>query len=105
MKHFHDEWLQEWCDNNGWTDLISERHDRYWAFPPNGVMPEPIPSKILMTIKKEKGFTNTEKRWATAAVIVSIVAIIASWIMACPLPIMPAFCFDAIVFALMECEV
>lgn len=105
MKHFHEEWLQEWCDNNGWTDLFAERHNHYWAFPPNGVMPEPIPSKVLITIKKQKGFSEAEKRWTTIAIIMSLVALVASYVTVCPLPIMLAFCFDAVVFALMECEV
>ena len=54
IKHFCDDWVREWCDANGWTDLFMERSNHYWAFPPGAVMPEPIPSKTLRLIKSQK---------------------------------------------------
>ena len=105
MRHFHDEWIQEWCDDNGWTDLFQERFNHYWAFPPGGVMPEPIPQKIMRSIKMQKGFTSNEQKWLIAAAGVSGVAIIASFFLVCPMPIMLAFAFDAVTFARLECEV
>ena len=105
MQHFHDEWIQEWCDRNGWTDLFRERYNHYWAFPPNCVMPEPIPQKVMRLIKSEKGLSSNEQKWLHLAAIVSIVAILASCWLISPMPLMFAFGFDAVTFARMDCEV
>ena len=53
MKHYCEEWVKDWCFENGWTDLYVERC-HYWAFPPGAVMPEPIPPRVLRLIKAEK---------------------------------------------------
>lgn len=105
MRHFHDEWIQEWCDNNGWTDLFQERYNHYWAFPPGGVMPEPIPQKVMRLIKMEKGLSSNEQFWLVLATVVSLIAIIVSCLLMCPMPIVIAFGFDAFTFANMECEI
>ena len=105
MQHFNDEWIQEWCDRNGWTDVFMERYNHYWAFPPNCVMPEPIPQKVMRLIKSEKGLTSDEQKWFSWATVVSLAAVAASFFLATPMPIMFAFAFDAIVVARMECEV
>lgn len=105
MQHFHDEWIQEWCDLNGWTDLFQERYDHYWAFPPNCVMPEPIPQKVMRLIKSEKGLSRYEQKWLIYAGVVSVLAITLSYLCMTPMPLMFAFGFDAITFALMECEI
>ncbi|MDJ0746850.1 MAG: hypothetical protein QNJ32_26315 [Xenococcaceae cyanobacterium MO_167.B27] len=104
MKHFHDAWIQEWCDNNGWTDVFRERYNHYWAFPPNAVMPEPIPQKALRTIKEDKGMTKEEKLWLTLATTFSLTAIILCSVLANPMPIVLAFAFDAITVAQLEVE-
>ena len=105
MQHFKEEWIQEWCDRNGWTDVFMERYNHYWAFPPNCVMPEPIPQKVMRLIKSEKGFTSDEQKWLISAAMVSALAICASLLFVTPMPIMFAFAFDAVTFARMECEV
>lgn len=105
MQHFHDEWIQEWCDLNGWTDLFQERYNNYWAFPPNCVMPEPIPQKVMRIIKNEKGLSSSERKWAISAVAVSAIALFATYFWMCPMPLMLAFGFDAVTFARMDCEI
>ena len=104
MQHFNEDWIQEWCDSNGWTDLFQERYDHYWAFPPNGVMPEPIPQKVMRLIKSEKGMTTSERNWLTSAAIISIIALVATCFFFTPMPLMFAFGFDAVTFARMEYE-
>jgi hypothetical protein len=104
MRHFHDEWIQEWCDNHGWTELFRERYNHYWAFPPGAVMPEPIPSKALRVIKSEKGLSSDEQLWLIIALIISISAIALSYFLLCPMPIVFAFAFDAITCAQLEVE-
>lgn len=104
MRHFQDEWIQEWCDNNGWTDLLRESYNFYWAFPPGAVMPEPIPQKTLRSIKTEKGMSGEERNWLLAGVTASLIAAVLAFLMASPMPIVLAFAFDAIVVAQLEVE-
>ncbi|BAU64188.1 hypothetical protein STA3757_15590 [Stanieria sp. NIES-3757] len=104
MKHFHDDWIQEWCDQNGWTDLFRERCNHYWAFPPGAVMPEPIPNKVLRLIKAEKGLSSDEQIWLTTAVVISAIALISTYLFMSPMPIVLAFAFDAITVGQLEVE-
>jgi hypothetical protein len=103
MKHFCDEWVREWCNENGWTDLFIERRD-YWAFPPHGVIPLPIPKETLIEIKAVKGFSPHEKIWLAIACSVSLVATILTWIFACPMPLVFAFAFGAVTSAKLEID-
>lgn len=96
IKHFSEEWIKEWCYENGWTDLFLNRRD-YWAFPPNGVMPLPIPREILLDIKAEKGFSDQEKVWVSATLIVSFLGVIFSYVLNSPMPLVFAFAFCAMV--------
>ncbi len=98
MKHFSEDWIKEWCQDNGWTDLFLENRG-YWAFPPNGVMPLPIPRDVLVQIKAQKGFSVQEKFWLLTTLGVSLIAGILSYILTCPMPLVVAFSFCAIVFA------
>lgn len=103
MKHYSEEWINEWCRDNGWTDLYVERC-QYWAFRPGAVIPEPIPPQVLRTIKAEKGLCADEKWLSIAAVIVSLMAAILSYFCQSPMPIVLAFAFSAIAVALLEIE-
>ena len=104
MNHFQDSWIQEWCDNNGWTDLFKERYNNYWAFPPNAVMPEPIPHKVLRVIKTEKGFSSNEQLWLSIAFALSAISAVLCFFLANPMPVVLAFAFDAITVAQLEVE-
>jgi hypothetical protein len=103
MKHYCDEWINEWCQQNGWTDLVSARYN-YWAFPPGAVMPEPIPPQALRFIKQEKGLTTQEKLWSISAVIVTIIAATLSYFLNSPMPLVLAFAFGAVTVAQLEVE-
>jgi hypothetical protein len=103
MKHYCEQWIHDWCQLNGWTELYIER-SQYWAFPPGAVMPEPIPPKVLRLIKAEKGLSPSEKWWSISAVILTLIAAISSYLLKCPMPIVFAFAFGAITVALMEIE-
>jgi hypothetical protein len=104
MRHFCDEWIQEWCDANGWTDLFMERLNHYWAFPPGAVMPEPIPNKILRCIKLEKGLCPEERYWLLAAALVSVTGVFSTYFMQSPMPIVLAFAFGAVTAGRLEVE-
>ncbi|MBR8827935.1 MAG: hypothetical protein DSM107014_08535 [Gomphosphaeria aponina SAG 52.96 = DSM 107014] len=103
MKHYCDEWINEWCTENGWTDLTFEAY-HYWAFPPGAVMPEPIPQPALRLIKAEKGFCQEEKNWLMGAGIVTVISIVSSLILHCPVPLVFAFACNAVTVAKLEVE-
>lgn len=105
MKHYHDEWVQEWCQENGWTDLFIERPNSYWAFPPGGVIPEPIPIRDLKLIKAQKGMTFEEKMWSMSAFIGTVISGIISYLIKCPMPLVFGFTYCAIAVARLEVEV
>jgi hypothetical protein len=104
MTHYSIDWIEAWCQENGWTELFVERRNSYWAFPPGGVMPEPIPNHVLNLIKAEKGLTVEEKVWSASAVISAIVAVISTVIFKCPMPLVFAFAFSAVTVAQLEIE-
>jgi hypothetical protein len=104
IKHFCDDWVREWCDANGWTDLFMERSNNYWAFPPGAVMPEPIPSKTLRLIKSQKGLCPEERIWLTSAMLISLIAIVSSYFWANPMPLVFAFACAAVTAGQLEIE-
>lgn len=104
MKHYCDEWIQKWCEDNGWTDLSIERYNQYWAFPPGAVIPEPIPNKTLRSIKAQNGWSPDERRWISFASVVTIISVLASYFFKCPMPIVFAFACDAIAVAKLEVD-
>ena len=104
IKHFCDDWVKEWCDDNGWTDLFMERYNNYWAFPPGAVMPEPIPPKTLRLIKSQKGLCPEERVWLTSAIAISLISMIFGCFLANPTPLVFAFAFGAITAAKLEVE-
>jgi hypothetical protein len=101
MNRYRFEWIQDWCQANGWSDPFVERR-AYWAFPPCAVLPMPIPPQVLQEIKAEKGLSRDEKIWFTAAGLAGVIGIALSSWLACPIPLVAAFAFCAIVVALFE---
>ena len=103
MKHFCDDWIQEWCDDNNWSDWFLECRD-YWAFPPHSVMPLPIPKETLMEIKANKGFSPQERLWVCVALMITLIGSIFSYLINSPMPFVFAFVFTAVVVANLELE-
>lgn len=104
MRHYNDEWIDQWCEDNGWTDLYIERCNNFWAFPPGAVMPEPIPAKVLRAIKAERGLTCEERIWSIAAVVATMLAAGVTYWLRCPIPMVAAFAFNAVTVAQLEVE-
>ena len=104
MRHFQDAWIQEWCDSNGWTDLVRERYNHYWAFPPHAVIPEPIPGGVMRLIKEEKGLSSDEQVLILIAMSLSLVSVVLAYFWLNPMPVVLAFAFDAIAVAQLEVE-
>ena len=104
MRHYNDEWINQWCEDNGWTDLHIERCNNFWAFPPGAVMPEPIPAKVLRAIKAERGLTCEERIWSITAVVATMLAAGVTYWLRCPIPMVAAFAFNAVTVAQLEVE-
>ena len=68
MNHYCEQWIADWCEENGWTDWFQEQSS-YWAFPPQAVMPTPIPVQVLKTIKAQEGLSLDEKQWCILAIV------------------------------------
>ncbi|HIK55466.1 MAG TPA: hypothetical protein IGS37_09940 [Synechococcales cyanobacterium M55_K2018_004] len=101
MNKYCKEWIQEWCQENGWTDLFRERKD-YWAFPPHAVMPLPIPAQALEMIKAQKGLTPEEKLWCGSAWAAAVMGAALGYFFQSPMPLVMAFAFCTIIFACMD---
>lgn len=102
IQHYQLEWVEEWCLANGWTDLFQERIDHYWAFPPGAVIPEPIPTKTLQGIKSRKGLSYDEKAWFLLPLCSTLIALILTYYLKSPFPLLTAFSISAIASALLE---
>jgi hypothetical protein len=102
MNHYCDEWIEEWCEKNGWTDLFRERPNSYWAFPPFGVMPQPIPLQDLRIIKSQKGLSKEERLWTISAIVATVVAGLLCYFLKSPMPMFLAIAFDMVTVAQFE---
>lgn len=103
MNHYATQWIEDWCQDNGWTDWFIER-SKYWAFPPNAVMPMPIPTSALRSIKREKGFCLEEQAWGFSAVFSALLGAVIGYWLASPMPLVAAFAYCAVVAAQLEDE-
>ena len=103
MNHYAAHWIDRWCQDNGWTDWFVER-SRYWGFPPNAVMPVPIPSDVLRTLKAQHGLCLEERVWVLSALCGAAIAGVLSYTLNSPMPLVAAFAYGAIVVGRMEEE-
>jgi hypothetical protein len=103
MKHYYESWIADWCGENGWTDWFVES-SKYWAFPPNAVMPTPIPGPALRSIKADRGMTRQERYLMLSAFGSMVAGLALGYATNSPLPALAAFTYCAIVTASMEEE-
>ncbi len=103
MKKYAYQWIQDWCDQHGWTDLFLERY-HYWAFPPGAVLPQPIPGDVLQAIKQEKGLSPTERTWYGAGLAIATLASLCAYLWNTPMPLVLAFGLCALTVAYLEDE-
>jgi hypothetical protein len=104
MNHYCYNWVEEWCQENGWTELFMPKRDDYWAFPPNAVMPLPIPAPVLRQIKADRGLSRDEQFWGAVAGAVAVLSAGLSYMAHSPMPFVAAFAFCALVVANMEVD-
>lgn len=74
----------------------------YWAFPPQAVMPVPIPEEALRQLKTTHGLSPQE-RWVVGLLGISgLAAVLGTWYSHCPLPLVGAFILGALLTAAWE---
>ncbi len=103
MNHYCEQWIADWCLEHGWTDYFRES-TTYWAFPPQAVMPTPIPETDLKILRVEKGLSLCDKQWFAIALASLISGIALSFAIDQPLPFIFGFVFCAIVVGQMDDE-
>jgi hypothetical protein len=101
MNRYCDQWISDWCDHNGWTDWFRER-SHYWAFPPNAVMPVPIPNTVLKTLKAKHGLSRDERFWLLFALGSALAALLSGYFLSSPMPLVVAFSGCAVIVAQLE---
>ncbi|NJO78966.1 MAG: hypothetical protein HC827_10885 [Cyanobacteria bacterium RM1_2_2] len=104
MNHYCYQWVEDWCQENGWTELFLQKRNEFWAFPPNGVMPLPIPNQVLREIKAQHGLSGTERLWCLAASMTAVVSAGLTYFAQSPMPLVAAFAFCALIAAGLEVE-
>ncbi len=60
-----------WCEEHGWTDLFIEQY-QYWAFPPGGVMPLPLPTEGLQCIELPVALSPQQRRLQMLALAIAL---------------------------------
>ena len=103
INHYCEHWIADWCHDHGWTDYFRESTS-YWAFPPQAVMPCPLPEPALKSIKAENGLSSHEKRWFSLALLSLVSGTALSFAINQPLPLILGFAFCAIVVGQMDDE-
>jgi hypothetical protein len=103
VNHYCEQWIADWCQENGWTDWFLEQRC-YWAFPPHAVLPMPIPAQVLRTIKIAKGISPDERQWLNWAIGSLLCGSSLSWLVGSPMPVLAAFGFCAVAAAKLEDE-
>lgn len=106
-NYSYDEGLYEkvldWCNQNGWTDLFVECY-RYWAFPPGGVIPEPLPADVVGSFASERSLSTEAKCWYGATILTATLAAFASFYWNSMMPVTTVFVFAALVLAKLDEE-
>jgi hypothetical protein len=104
MNRYCITWIEDWCHSNGWTDLFTVKKNEYWAFPPQAVMPLPIPLEVLAVIKRQYGMSTDERKWCATAIGATAIASLISYFSHSPMPLIAAFGFSAVIVANLDAE-
>ena len=101
MMHPLYPYLSQWCQENGWTDLFVERY-QFWAFPPGGVLPSPLPHSVLEDLYSQhyRGFRHSASYGAL--VLGTGIAILWTLFSHSPMPLVAAFVISAIAIGMLD---
>ena len=101
MTHPLYPYLNQWCNDNGWTDLFIERY-QFWAFPPGSVLPLPLPSAVLEDIHSQH-YHNIKYSLPYLTVLLGMMSAISlSFLSHSPMPLIAAFAVGAIAVGILD---
>jgi hypothetical protein len=103
MPRVLHQYIQQWCQENGWTDLFVEQR-QFWAFPPNAVLPVPVPTQALKGFYAEREMTPQVGLLNLSALGAALGAVFLTVFTLSPVPLLAAFGCCAIAVALLEEE-
>ena len=94
-------YLNQWCQEHGWTDLFVERY-QFWAFPPGGVLPLPLPHAAIEGFYAQQA--TTQKHWFCygLSVVSTLIAIPLAIASQSPMPLLAAFACAAIAVGMLD---
>lgn len=90
LLRYHPQWIADWCQEHGWTDVFVECR-QFWAFPPGAVLPQPIPTEVLTAIKKAQGLSPFEQQSFSVGLGLFCLAIAIAWYWTTPVPLLSLF--------------
>lgn len=93
--------LNQWCHDNGWTDLFVERY-QFWAFPPGGVLPAPLPDAVLEDLHAQHYRGLKYSASYGTLFLASGLAIVLALFSHSPMPLVAAFSISAIAVGLLD---
>ncbi|MCG9893082.1 MAG: hypothetical protein MH252_18665 [Thermosynechococcaceae cyanobacterium MS004] len=97
------QYLQHWCQEQGWTDLFIE-HRQFWAFPPGSFMPVPVPRSAIERFYDKHTLSPQAKILSLAVLVLALGAIAWTALTLSPIPLLLGFACCAIAVGLQEPE-
>jgi hypothetical protein len=101
MSRVLHQYIQQWCQAHGWTDLFVEQR-QFWAFPPGSVLPVPVPTYALEGFYSAYEMTPQVGLLNLSSMGVTLGAVLLTVVTLSPVPLLVAFGYCAIAVALLE---
>ncbi len=96
-------YIQQWCQEHGWTDLFIEQR-QFWAFPPGSFIPVPVPARAIERFYTKYRPTPQAKALSLSVAAVALGTAVLTALTLSPVPLLLGFGFCAITVALLEPE-
>jgi hypothetical protein len=96
-------YIQQWCQEHGWTDLFIEQR-QFWAFPPGSFIPVPVPTSAIKRFYANQYPTRQAKVLSLSVVGAALGAVTITALTLSPVPLLLGFGCCAIAVALLEPE-
>ncbi|WP_404784800.1 hypothetical protein [Altericista sp. CCNU0014] len=103
MPRVLHQYIQQWCQEHGWTDLFVEQR-QFWAFPPGSVLPVPVPTHALEGFYSEREMSPHVCLLSLSSIGLSLLSVFLTVRTLSPVPLLAAFGCCAIAAALLEEE-
>lgn len=94
-------YLTHWCQKHGWTDLFVDRY-QFWAFPPGGVLPLPVPNSVIEGFYSQRHITKRHWCCYMLSICSTAIAIPLTIVSHSPMPLIAAFACGAIAVGLLD---